>query len=405
MADGQVQQAAAEDLHRDRWDVAVVGAGPAGSTAALCLARDGWSVLLLDGQHFPREKVCGDGLIDDAQRCLQRLGLMDRVLAVAHRADLARVYSPSRIFVDVPGRFLTLRRRRLDALLAASAVQAGATFARGRVSRIDQDDRRGVNLHLGREDVTVRARTAVLATGADVRLARGLGVIARRTPSALALRTYYRSPSGPRSLVISYDRSIIPGYGWIFPMGEDVYNVGCGVFLNGPGSHGQNVKGMFDRFVTSFPPAREILESGERLGHLRGAPLRCELDGLSDLQCGRILLAGETAGATFPFTGEGIGKSMQTGEMAARAIHQALHASDPSLLASYSHQIRTELSPIYDGYRVAQRWLGRAWLNDLVARRARRSAHLRATLSGVLQETVDPRRAFSLGGILRSLWG
>jgi geranylgeranyl reductase family protein len=384
-----------------RFEVAVVGAGPAGAAAALCLARAGRSVLLVDRARFPREKVCGDGLLADAQRSLARLGLLERVRSRAHACSGVAVFSPARIGVEVDGAMLTLARAGLDDLLARGAAAAGAVFARGRVRDVAADGD-GVRLRFAdREEL--EAETCVLATGADVRLARGLGLAARRIPSALAVRRYYRSEAGPRRPVISFDRSILPGYAWIFPMGRSTYNVGCGVFLDGsiPGGAPRR---MLSRFMDEFPIARELARAGSPVSAPGGAPLRCGLvDGPGGWSRGRVVAAGEAMGATLPFTGEGIGKAMQTGEMAAAAVHAALGAGEPGRLGAFGSRVDGELRPSYAGYAAAQRWLGRAWLADLVARRARRSAYLRASLAGVIDESADPRRVFSAGGVLRSL--
>src|SRR5262249_37929647 len=129
-------QQPAEAVPPGRWDVVVVGAGPAGSLTALHLARQGYRVLLLDRERFPRDKTCGDLLIADALQALERTGLLGPVRAMAHEVDGFSVFSPSRVRFELPGRYLMLKRRRLDAFLARHAAEAGATFARGKVDDI-----------------------------------------------------------------------------------------------------------------------------------------------------------------------------------------------------------------------------------------------------------------------------
>src|SRR5688500_17285281 len=109
-----------------RCDVLVVGAGPAGSAAAITLAKAGMDVVLVDQHAFPRDKVCGDGLIPDAHRALARLGVLDEVMAVARPARHLRCVAPRGARVDVPGTLAVLPRRELDLILCRAAAGAGA---------------------------------------------------------------------------------------------------------------------------------------------------------------------------------------------------------------------------------------------------------------------------------------
>lgn len=121
------------------YDVAIVGAGPAGSAAAIRLVREGAKVLLVDKKEFPRDKVCGDALIPDSLKCLRRLGVMDQVLSKGKKLDTAILYSPSRIEVQVPGEFVTIKRFDFDSLLVSEACASGVQFQNLAVSSIEED--------------------------------------------------------------------------------------------------------------------------------------------------------------------------------------------------------------------------------------------------------------------------
>ncbi len=114
------------DLLPARCDVLVVGAGPAGSAAAQLLARAGRDVVLVDAQAFPRDKVCGDGLIPDAHRALARLGVLDAVMAEARSSTTLGCIAPRGGRIDVPGSLAVLPRKRLDEIVCRAAVDAGA---------------------------------------------------------------------------------------------------------------------------------------------------------------------------------------------------------------------------------------------------------------------------------------
>ena len=137
---GQIDQRSIDAIPKKVWDVIIVGAGPAGSIAAIHLASHGHQVLLLEKHRFPREKVCGDGLIADSQKCLQRVGLLKKVSAAGHTMDMVTVFSPSRISFSISGQCVTLRRIVLDALLAQEAVRMGAMFGHGNVGDVRVGD-------------------------------------------------------------------------------------------------------------------------------------------------------------------------------------------------------------------------------------------------------------------------
>jgi geranylgeranyl reductase family protein len=381
------------------WDAVVVGAGPAGSVAALHLAERGRAVLLLDKHAFPRDKVCGDALIPDALASLRRCGLFDAVRGQAHVSNTVSIYSPSQIRVDLPGEFLTIRREILDKQILDGAVARGARFYSAEVSGVESQ-RQGIRIFLKGVVQPVQARFGILATGADVSLLAATGMLQRRQPSGVAVRCYVHSPWQIDELIVSLDRAILPGYAWIFPLGGDVYNVGAGGFYHGRKNRRVNLREMFRAFLSRFPPARQLVERATDTTPLRGAMLRCGLDGAAahDGKC--FVAIGETIGTTFPFTGEGIGKAMETGELAARQVDTALANGGPESLAALPAMIERELAPRYTGYHVAESWASRAWLVDMLARRMQRSPALQRAAAGIIAETIDPRSVFRWRNLL-----
>jgi hypothetical protein len=183
-------------------DVIVVGAGPAGSAAALELARAGFGVVLVDQHAFPRDKVCGDGLIPDAHNALRRLGLLDEVLAQAQPAGHVGVIGPRGGRVDVPGTLSVLPRRELDLILCRGAAAAGARmFAPLRFmgpleSTVDGVTQVvGARLRSGDTTHELRAAWLLIASGALPQALLAAGMCERRTPSGVALRGYVRNPA------------------------------------------------------------------------------------------------------------------------------------------------------------------------------------------------------------------
>ncbi len=394
-------------------DVLVVGGGPAGAVAAFTAARAGARVWLLEARSIPRDKVCGDALIPDSLRLLEEVGLKDRVAAIAHHAEAVRIFSPAGRSFALRAPFLTVRRADLDALLCRAAVEAGVEMIEG--ARIEAPLRRegdGAVIGVRGRDadgrpLSLAAPITILATGAAGGMLRAFGVGMRSQPSALALRAYYRAPDlDPRELIISYERPVMPGYGWVFPMADGIANVGVGVFLAG-GRTGANLRSLFTRFVEECTHVRALLANASPLGELRGAPLRCAFEGARTHADG-LLVAGEAIGTTYSLTGEGIGKAMESGRHAgAVAAAAALEGvATASRLAAYDTALEAAgFRAKFQHYARAQRWVASAPVVDLLARRAERSARLRGVLEAVLREERSPRAVLSLGGIVRALVG
>jgi geranylgeranyl reductase family protein len=391
---------------RDRvWDAVVVGAGPAGSTVALHLARRGRSVLLLDRHSFPRDKVCGDGLVEDALRCLERAELMDRVAARAYALSTCSVFSPRRIEVSVPGRYLTIRRVELDDILRAGAVARGAAFAVGTVSGVHRDGDGLFTVTLEGAPA-LRSRCVVVASGANPALLKRCGVPVRQQAGvAAALRGYVTSTFEIDRLIVSYDRTITPGYAWIFPLGRGWYNVGCGVFHDSGRATSPDLHAVLESFLRGFPAARQLMEASVSTTRPKGAMIWAGLSAATPVSRDGVLVAGEALGTTLPLTGEGIGKAMESAELAALAADAFLASGNADALVGYAGLVQARLRPKYRGYLTAQRWVAWPRLADFICWRACRSPRYAALLAGIMTEAVDPSRAFSVRGVLASFFG
>jgi len=393
-------------------DILVIGAGPAGAAAARVLATAGRDVLLVDRCEFPRDKVCGDGLIPDALAALERLGIAPSVLAYSRASSAVRVYAPNGTHVTAAIDLGCVPRQRLDALLREGAVAAGARFIApfALVSALDDGGRvagaRLLDTRTGAA-LTVEASYTILATGAAVQPLEAFGVCERRAPSAIAARIYVRVPrelsATIRHFSISYDRRICPGYGWIFPGPDDVFNLGVAYFTDSRrNGAAHNLRELLARFLTTFPPARDLMAVSRQLGDVRGAPLRTALTG-SALSRPGLLVVGEAGGLTYSFTGEGIGKAIESGVIAAELLANASPGSRRGAARDYAATIRARFNDRFRAYKLAQDWLAHPALHDFLAWRGNAGTYVVEQMRALLCESSDPRALFSLGGMLKAL--
>jgi geranylgeranyl reductase family protein len=395
-------------------DVLVVGAGPAGSACAQMLARAGLHTVLVDQHDFPRDKVCGDGLIPDAHAALRRLGVYDEVMVQAQPAQHVACIGPRGGRVDVPGSLAVLPRKVLDHILVRAAQRSGVqlhTPWRFEAPLLDGTQVVGARLKSGDQVQDVRASWVVLATGAPPQAMLAAEMCQRRTPTGIALRGYVKNEAlvgRIRALEIIWHKRLKHGYGWIFPCPGGVFNIGVGLgdCFSLAGSQrlrmqDVNLRQVFEAFCEVYAPARELMASGTPLGELKGAPLRCSLDGARYSRAG-LLATGEAIGSTYDFSGEGIGKAMQTGMLAAAAIARGREQQlgDGAVRDAYEASIR-ELQPRFELYRKASRVNAHPWLADLVIWRARKSERILRRMSGVLEETANPGNLVSARGIAK----
>ena len=411
----------------EQCDVLVVGAGPAGSACAQWLARAGWRVVLVEQQVFPRDKICGDGLIPDAHHALQRLGVQAEVMAQAQSVAHVACIGPRGGRVDVPGRLAVLPRKQLDDILKRAAERAGAQFFapwRFEAPVLEGDLVVGAHLSCQAEPgktgdqprlATVHARWVVLATGAIPKALQAAQVCLRQQPTGVALRGYIHHPAMAdqiRAMEVVWHKRLSKGYGWIFPCRDGLFNIGVGLahshraLANSDGrSRGQmqdvNLREMFKAFTEVHAPAAALLAGGHWQSPLKGAPLRCSLDGALFGRPG-LLVTGEAAGSTYAFTGEGIGKAMETGLMAAESLLAGQAASEPEAATRARYEARVmALKPRFDLYERANRVNEHPWLADLVIWRARNSPRILRRMAGVLEETDNPGRLVSVRGITK----
>lgn len=393
-------------------DVIVVGAGPAGASAAYFLAGAGIDVLLVDQEVFPREKVCGDGLASRALTVLERMGLGDWLrgfpepevmLFSSPNGEAVRI-RPNRQDDFCYGRVIP--RLRLDEAVVERAMVAGARFLDGtKVTSLEQwsgglrlrGERNGsTSSPQGGQAVQLDARLAIAAVGGQARLTRRLGLI-RRPPDLVAVRAYFEGDVGPETRPeLHVERVIMPGYNWIFPMGGGRANVGTGTLVSTVREGGLSLAKVMRQFAANNPYARERLQSAEMVSPVRGHPLRTDLRGTRPYGQ-RVLVAGEAAGLVNPLSGEGIAYALESGEMAAIYAKRALESDDFSeaALSTYGRALHRRYGADHLAARFLRIFFKHPWLLNRLVRRMQQDPDFALTFGLVVIGVESPRTILS----------
>ncbi|MEM7334438.1 MAG: geranylgeranyl reductase family protein [Chloroflexota bacterium] len=339
-------------MQTKKYDVVVVGAGPAGSAAAFFLRQRGLEVALLDKATFPREKTCGDGLTPRAIGVLDEMGLLENLLAEGCKMDEATVFAPNGTPVTTqmpirdehPPIMLAIPRYKLDNFILQRAVEAGADLCEGITVQDVQTEADGVKV-MGRyqgKKIEINGRMAVLAVGASMGLLKRLGILKETPTLTLAARTYYEDVQDLSGRFEFYFEGIpLPGYGWVFPLSKTTANIGAGIFeIRNGKKDTRSAQLVMEQFL-EIPKMRHMLAHAKQMGRIKGYPIRTDFATAPTYQH-NLLLAGEAAGLVNPLTGEGIDYALESGKMAAEQLIEMFEQGDFSKfqLEQYDQKLR-----------------------------------------------------------------
>jgi geranylgeranyl reductase family protein len=393
------------ELH-DRHDVLVIGGGPAGAATGYWLAKAGHDVVVVERKPFPRDKTCGDGLTPRAVLQLDEMGLGDRLRgyhrnnglrALAHDLTLELPWPTHSRF---PDHGYVVRRTELDQMVADHAAAAGATL-------LDNTDATAPILRDGLcrgatvtdkatgETRDIHARYVVLAEGANSRIGRALGTARDRSyPMGLAIRGYYASPLADDPWIESAldvrDRhgNSLPGYGWVFPLGDGTVNVGIGLLSTFRDYKSVNTTTLMNEWLVTAPEHWGLDPDGA-IGPVVGG--RLPMAGSVNPKVGPNWVAvGDAAGFINPFNGEGIDYAYETGRLAAELIGEALETGDGLALARYPHLLDAEYGLYFKVARVFMSLMGNPALMRELTRVGMHSRTLMEWVLVIMANLLEP---------------
>jgi geranylgeranyl reductase family protein len=411
-------------------DVIIVGAGPGGSTTAYHLARHGIRVLVLEKSQFPREKVCGDGLTPRAVKQLIKMGvtaggsfeeqgwLPNKGLRVIGGGVRLELDWPD--LASFPNYGLVRTRFDFDDLLAKQAVKAGADLRTGVnvTGPVVDDTGRAIGVIAdteGGEPREFRAPLIISADGVSGRFPLALGLAKREDrPLGVAVRRYYHSPAKANDDYLESwlelrskeggDR-LLPGYGWIFGMGDGRVNVGLGV-LNSSSAFGKtNYRRMLTEWLGATPDDWGMNDEANADGPILGAALPMGFNRVPHYTRG-VLLVGDSGGMVNPFNGEGIAYAMESGELAAEVVAQALSrtgADRERALAAYPAELKARYGGYYRLGNIFVKMIGNPHIMRIATKHGMPHPTLMRFVLKLLANLTDPRGGDAMDRVINAM--
>lgn len=343
------------------FDVAIVGGGPSGAAAAHYLAMRGHSVVVCEKKSFPREKTCGDGLTPRAVKVLEEMGLSDE-LATWERVRGLRVRAAGRTLeLEFPrlndwcDYGLVKPRKDLDQIVLDNAESVGAKVLYGTQVLEPTFDRgacTGIVAKRDGQQERIEAKWTICAEGAATKFGRSLGRARNLSyPMGLAIRQYFKSPMQHSGWFEAYleikneKGESLPGYGWVFPVGDGTVNAGVGLLSTFGGWRDVNLNDLQRGFISGLPTEWEInfetVCSKPRAGRLFMGQSVWPPHGPG------FLMVGDAAGMINPCNGEGIAYGYETGRIAGRHVDEALNSGVKPTLDGYGQELIETYGPYY----------------------------------------------------------
>lgn len=407
-------------------DVIVVGAGPGGSAAAYHLAKHGAKVLLLEKTEFPREKVCGDGLTPRAVKQLIDMGVdVSPEAGWLHNKGLRVIGGGVRLELDWPDLAsfpdfgLVRTRMDFDDMLAKRAVAAGADLRTGHNVTgpvLDTDGRVvGVEVRTPEGDKTLRSHLVVAADGVSGRFALALGMAKREDrPMGVAVRRYYHCPvKADDDYLESWlelrsreaGAAQLPGYGWIFGLGDGRVNVGLGVLNSSKAYQATNYRTMLTDWIGSTPEEWGLNEENAD-GKILGAALPMGFNRTPHYTRG-MMLVGDSGGMVNPFNGEGIAYAMESGQLAAEVLIQALaRPAGPArelALQAYPSELKRRFGGYYRIGGIFVKLIGNPQIMKVATKHGMPHPTLMRFVLKLLANLTDPRGGDSMDRIINAM--
>ncbi len=366
-------------------EVCIVGAGPAGATLAHFLAKEGIAHIILDKASFPRDKICGDGITVDVLNVLKRI---HPNLLEEFASQMAMQESWGFCFHSPSGKelrydfkenqlpyapFYTSRRADLDNFLISKLPAAQSEFISGARVKAISPESKGfrVSYEKSNQQETIHCRLLIGAEGEKPVVTRQLGLKHYRVKQHLigAIRVYYSNVQGFNRnghLEFFFDKKLLPGYFWAFPLTNNEANVGLGMVSSMISKKKANLKQLLHELIATNPKIKEMFRNAKPLESPKGWGLPI-ITPRRDIAGQGYALIGDAAGMIEPFTGKGIGPGMMSARICSEHIAKALACKNYDLSSYQDHMYRYYKGEIRTGYSLQKSLKYPVVLNNLLS--------------------------------------
>jgi geranylgeranyl reductase family protein len=360
------------------YDIAICGAGPAGSTCALALKNSGLNVVLIDKAIFPRDKICGDAVSSVAKRVLRQINPQyeTELLQFEPKACIkkAKLYSPKFESLEIEFSKIGYCIKRVDFdnwlfNLATRENKALTLLMGNAIKDIEQQEYFNIKFDNGKQ---ISARFLIACDGAHSIAAKKIANIkVNRKHYSGAVRQYYQNVAGltADALEVYFLKDYLPGYFWIFPLPNNQANVGFGMLSDTIAKNKIDLKKSLNRIIHQIPEVARRFKNAHPLEDIKGfgLPLGSKKYNISG---NGYMLCGDAAALIDPFSGEGIETAMESGKFAAEQVIRCFEHNNfsASFTKQYDERVYAKMWPNFKNHYLLQKLLGnKKWLiNSLI---------------------------------------
>ncbi len=390
-------------------EILVIGAGPAGTAASIYLAEKGYIPILIDKSEFPRDKVCGDAISGEAFDVLESFDLLHEVEKIGYKCKIKELYPSKDKLVTIDTKALTLPRKDLDNILLAKAIKMGVKFSvksfAGNIHTENNVYKVEVSCPKTLNKSYIDAKYIIIATGCQSgKIFSSINTYKYSKPDQVAYRGYYKANWPVKERTYFFLKELNPGYLWIFPMGNNVFNVGCGGKILK--ARKLNLKECLDSFIIETNKTYKC--DGEWIQYPKGAFLRTNFTNLKAMKnYPDVVLAGEVMGSTYPFSGGGIGKALTSGIIAAKSTINMIEGRNTkkTLLGEYIKNINKEMKPAYcTAFTICNFLLTKTPLENFIYNKVFNNSKSPDVIANIICKKVTPSSVCSVKNIIKYLF-